>query len=281
MKKIIILFFGLSVISGELLSTDQNYFIQNKGQWNKDALFLYKGNNQNIWITRDGLKIDIFKYEKSKTEPSITKTNDRQIDSKIRKGDVINMEFDNANKNSFEILNKNKCKMYYNYFIDSDSSKWVRKAPCYREIQIKNIYNGIHAKYYFENDDVRYDIIVEPGADPGLIQLNFSEHVDIGISKSGELEIKSEIGMIKQGKIYAYQKIDNSNKEVSCNFVRNKNNSFSFSICNYDKSKPLVIDPLVYLMSHSGRSSDGVNGYIPVDNQGYVYISGGTASNDF
>ena len=58
---------------------------------------------------------------------------------------------------------------------------------------------------------LRYDFIVNPGADVSEIKMNFTGQDGISINEKGELILKTSLGDIAQGDLFAYQK-DGKNK---------------------------------------------------------------------
>ena len=49
----------------------------------------------------------------------------------------------------------------------------VHRRPHYARVEYQDIYPGIDLAYYGNQRRLEYDFLVEPGADPSLIALNF------------------------------------------------------------------------------------------------------------
>jgi len=66
-----------------------------------------------------------------------------------------------ANKNP-EIVADDKQKGKANYFIGNDPNKWSTSIPAYKSIIYKELYKGIDMKFYGNNQQMEYDLIVKP-----------------------------------------------------------------------------------------------------------------------
>jgi hypothetical protein len=231
MKKYILLTI-LALCSLSTLSA-QNYFIENKGQWTDEVLFKNQSAGNTTWITKSSIAFDYAQYsEISENEFSV-------------KGQVIKMEFLNSNLN-IEFSGKNKLSTYHNYFIGNNQNTWKSKVALYEDALLTNIYEGIDLKFYWDEGTIRYDFIVGPKSNPEQIKLKFSGQDNISISKNNELCLTTRFGEIKHTKLLVYQMINGQKTAIKSAFVCLSDNTFKFEIGDYDKSRELVIDPLIY-----------------------------------
>jgi len=76
------------------------------------------------------------------------------------------------------------------------------------------------------------------------------------INEKGELTLKTCIGDITHGKLYAYQMQGNHKTEIACLFSKNRNGNVDVIAQNFDPSLALVIDPLIYSTFIGGMSDD-------------------------
>jgi len=246
-----------SIISNQIPSA--NYFIQNQGQWTDEVKFLARIGGMDAWITNHGVVYDYY-LVKVEEERSIK-----------LKGHVVSSILDNSSA-SKSYIPQNKKKGCYNYFI-GDKKNWIQNVPLYKEVVIKDIYKGIDVKYYFDEGLLRYDFIVKPGGDVSTIGF-LMEGVDgLSISSIGEMEIDISLGKVVHRDILAYQE----DGEVECNFIKREGNEIGFVVEDYDKTKELVIDPLIYSTFIGGSGSDNVIG-VDTDADGNVVYN---RTNDF
>src|SRR5438105_1891527 len=61
-----------------------------------------------------------------------------------------------------------------NYFIGRDPKKWRTNIPNYAKVRFEDVYPGVDLVYYGNQQQLEYDFVVAPGADPSAIRLGFS-----------------------------------------------------------------------------------------------------------
>ncbi len=131
-----------------------------------------------------------------------------------------------------------ECKV--NYFVGNDPAKWKTHIPTYQSIVYKDVYRGIDMKFYGNNRQMEYDIIVKPGASPSRVQLAYEGVADVRVNDNGEMEIitnsslkrgsgrvseytekagETEAPTIIQKRPYVYQVIDGKKVEREGRFV--------------------------------------------------------------
>ncbi|NOX86438.1 MAG: T9SS type A sorting domain-containing protein [Chlorobi bacterium] len=284
MKKIMLVVFltaGLLVFgrTGKTTLPDpQNhvYFIANQGQWPDDVQYLVKMNGLNAWITGTGIVYDYYRFYPS--EPGLIRSfKIRETDNRIsgiRKGHVVKMFFGQKIQGN-QILAKEKQNSYFNYFIGNDPLKWINGVALYQSITLKDLYPGIDMELYIDHGNLRYDFVLQPGADPQQIRLTFdgADGVDV---ENGNLAIKTSVGDQIQGDIHAFQ----GNDKIDCQIIKVANGVAGFRLGDYDKSKTLRIDPLVY-STYLGGTSHDVARDVVLDGSDAMYIAGFTWSTDF
>ena len=256
----------LIISSVQLFSFEPNggeYFVENKGQWDKEVRYLSSSPGANTWITNKGIVYDVFNYEQC--------TDSNKI---IKKGHVVKMQFAGCNTAAFSGFEK--LETYYNYFIGNDKSKWQSYVPLYKNTLARNVYDGIDIRYYYDGNSIRYDLLIQPGANPEQIKMQFAGQENLRINSSGEMEIETSIGKIKNGKILAYQMQDGKKIEIPCRFAI-ESNSAGFILGEYDRNKELVIDPLIYSTYICATQYVYISG-IKIDNIGNNIITGTTTS---
>lgn len=170
-----------------------------------------------------------------------------------------------------------------NYFRGSDSKKWVTDVPTFKKVSYAKVYPGVDLVYYGKGRQLEYDLVVSPGANPNQIAFNFegAERLDVDAT-TGTLVVTAAGGaQMRQGKPFIYQEIDGVKRAVSGGFTTNGNRA-GFSVGEYDRSRPLVIDPAIITYSTylAGESNDRVHD-IAADEDGNAYAVGWTESELF
>jgi hypothetical protein len=61
-----------------------------------------------------------------------------------------------------------------NSFIGNDPSKWRTDVPTFSKVKYEGIYSGVDLIYYGNQQQLEYDFVVAPGADPQAIRFAVS-----------------------------------------------------------------------------------------------------------
>jgi hypothetical protein len=271
--------------TGQTLNqTYKSFFIQNKGQWNPEVKYLARTGGMNAWITSSGVVYDYYKVNKNYDQSKTLKMNpkekrDYENKNTFINGHVVKMQFVNS-KNNVAEAGTNQKEGYYNYFIGNDQSKWATYVPIYDNVEVPGVYKNIDVKYYFDNGMLRYDYKAKPGADVSQIKFKFYGQTGISINANGELVLKTSIGDVTNGEIYAYQKVGDTQKKVPCQFEQREDGSIGLKANNYDIRKELIIDPLVY-STYIGGSNNDAGSSVALDAGGNAYVTGAVESSNF
>jgi len=168
-----------------------------------------------------------------------------------------------------------------NYFIGNDPMKWRRNVPIYAKIKARAVYPGVDLVYYGNQRQLEYDFIVAQGADPASIKMAIVGADKISLNGQGDLILAMKDGQVRLQKPVVYQEVEGVRREISGSYRLQSSGQVGFHVGRYDRSRPLVIDPvLAYSTYLGGSGSDGGNG-IAVDAAGNAYVTGSTVSTDF
>ena len=164
-----------------------------------------------------------------------------------------------------------------NYFHGRDPEQWRTNIPHFSRMQWPSVFPGIDVVLYGNGTSLEFDVILAPGANAADFEMDFGENSDIQLTPEGELRLSREL---KLKKPFAYQQIAGVACPVPVRFERRSANHYGFAVGSYDKSKPLIIDPVLTYSSYFGGSlADQINA-VAADNAGNVYIAGSTTSVD-
>ena len=281
MKRLILLFLvafnmGASIEASDIkksklkqFKVDNHFFIENKGQWHSDVLYLARFGNMDAWITKYGLNYNFYSLE---TDFQYKTNNTTKVI-----GHRILMKLKNSNSQNIETENVGNLSAKFHYFLGNNKAKHVSNINLYKEVVVKNVYDGIDIRYYFDKGFLRYDYIVHPGSDPSDIIFNIEGSDETFINKNNNLVFTTRFGQVEIAQLKVYQQ---NNKRVDAKYISLKDGKWTFDLGDYDKSQDLIIDPLIYSTYLGGSNYDYAND-VEIDNNGNVYVVGSTVSTDY
>src|SRR5229473_8563906 len=165
-----------------------------------------------------------------------------------------------------------------NYFIGNDPSRWRTNVPNYAKVRYQGVYRGIDLVYHGSGQQLEYDFIVAPGADPRQIRLGLKGTKKLELTPEGDLLLGTSGETARLHKPVIYQELEGKRLPIDGRFVLLAKNTVKFSIGRYDHSQPLIIDPvLAYSTLLGGNGFDEALG-IAVDSAGSAYVTGFTTS---
>jgi hypothetical protein len=201
--------------------------------------------------------------------------------------DVLTMKMVDANPDP-PMLGLDELPGASKYFAGKDPNGWQRSVPSYRRVKYVGIYKGIDAVCYGNQGRLEYDFIVAAGGDPATIRLGFEEANRVEIDAAGDLELAFTGGEVRQYKPVVYQELNGVRREISAHYtlIQNPESELGnplvgFEIGNYDRTRPLIIDPVLTYSTYVGGSGEDQGAAIAVDSAGNTYVTGFTGSLDF
>ena len=264
-------------------------FRENKGQWAPEILYRAELTNGYLFVTAKGLNYIFFQHDSFKnfpddSDPGLLNRARNQPELNSKNGNIplkihsFSLEF-SSNKERPEIVPGKKKEPYYNYFTGDDPSKWASHVTAYGEITYRDLYPGISFRLYSSNGFVKYDIMVDRGADFSQFKYRYKGIESIK-KEYNSLFITTSLGKLIENPPYAFQLQGKDTINIPCRFNL-EGNEVNFSLPDgYDRRKPLVIDPLLVFSTYSGSVMDNWGNTATYDEKGNVY-SGGTVWNAY
>ncbi len=242
-------------------------FEPNLGQTNSEAKFIAHGDGYSLFLTSNEAVLALRNASRSKSSAPVH-------------ADVLRMQLVGANPSAtFSAIDELPGKA--NYLIGRDQSDWHTNVPTYRKVAEGGIYPGVDLVYYGTQRQLEYDFVVAPGADASPIRFSIQGGKNLQIDNQGELVVSTSGGDVVLHKPVVYQQVGNEKQMVAANYGLDANHDVRFEIGNYDRSRVLVIDPILAYSTYLGGSNiDGANA-IAVASDNTAFITGGTFSTDF
>ncbi len=165
-----------------------------------------------------------------------------------------------------------------NYLRGNDPSRWVRNVPTFARVQYSAVYPGIDLVYYGHQGQLEYDFAVRSGADPKQIRLQIAGADRVSLGTDGSLRLKTSVREVRWNKPVVYQEVDGQRRNVEGRFQLLARNRVGFVLGPYDRSRDLIIDPILGYATYFGGTGDEVNPQIALDVNSNIYLSGTTSS---
>jgi hypothetical protein len=231
-------------------------FEANQGQWDPAVLYAVRSGGYDLTFTARG--------------PALTLAGSHRVD----------ISLPNSNPApAIEAIGKLPTRT--DYFVGA-REHWRTNIANYSRIRYGAVYPGVDVVYYGRQNQLEFDFVLQPGADPQAIRLKFQGARHLSITSEGDLAFEFGNGRMLQKKPLIYQEdpLTATRREIRGRYVRVARNVVGLRVDGYDRKQPLVIDPtLVYCSYLGGAGSDQINA-VQVDSQGHLYVAGSTTTGD-
>jgi len=136
------------------------------------------------------------------------------------------------------------------------------------------MYPGVDLIYHGDHQQLEYDFVVAPGANPRLIRLRMEGAKSLKLTSEGDLLVGTSGESVRLRRPVLYQEVAGQRRPVDGSFVLTAKNTIEFRVGAYDRSKQLVIDPVLAYSTLFGGSGFEETLGIAVDSTGAAYITG-------
>ncbi|MBL4653007.1 MAG: gliding motility-associated C-terminal domain-containing protein [Flavobacteriales bacterium] len=248
-------------------------FIENKGQWQDNILFRADIPGGTLFLERDKLTY-VFSHP-----DDITYIHEMHHGFAPEQDEFpVRCHAYNVTFLGSQIPKTNgigKTPDYNNYYLGNDSTKWAAKCEKFYAVEYESIYPGIDFRIYTNENGLKYDFIVHPGANPNDINL-FYEGLDRINLVNKDLILSTSINNVVEKKPISFQ----GEKQIKSSYELEGNN-MKFKISEYDTSKDLIIDPALVFSTYSGSTADNWGYTATFDEAGHLYSAGVAFANGY
>jgi hypothetical protein len=260
-------------------------FEENVGQTAQEVRYVSHGAGYELFLTpqeavlalRTSVSHDLSPRHRFKTARALREA------SRARTMTAVRIRLEGANP-AAKISGMDQLLKRTNYFIGSDPRKWHADVPSYGRVKYSGLYPGVDLVFYGNQRRLEYDFVVAPGADLKAIRLDLKGARKLRISARGDVVLSVPGGEVVLQKPVVYQMVKGERHAIAGRYALAKNHQVTFSVPSYDRSEPLILDPVLNYSTYLGGSSndgDSPGLGIEVDSTGNAFVVGTTFSNDF
>ncbi|MBL4623782.1 MAG: gliding motility-associated C-terminal domain-containing protein [Flavobacteriales bacterium] len=248
-------------------------FVENKGQWQDNILFRADIPGGTLFLERDKLTYVFSHPDDIERIHSVHHGLEPYVDGMQVRCHAYNVTF--SGSQNPKTRGVGEASDYNNYYLGNDSAQWATGCAKYYAVEYESIYPNIDFRIYTNENGLKYDFIVHPGASPNDISLLYN-----GVDKlkiiSKDLIVATSISNIIEKQPVSFQ----GNNTVKSSYQL-ENSELKFNIGMYDKSKKLTIDPALVFASYSGSTADNWGYTATYDEAGHLYAGGVAFANGY
>src|SRR6266436_5288166 len=257
-------------------------FEANQGQTDSSVKFLSRGVGYSLFFTTDEAVVVLRRPKvdargRTIESPNPNPTPDAQSFA------VMRMRFAGANP-APRIEGSKQLPGKINYLIGNDPKQWRTSIPTYTQVHYQDVYPGVSVVYYGTQGQLEYDLLIDPGVDPKVIELDWQGADKVKIDAQGNLRVLIAGGEALLGKPRIYQMVPGSSgqrKSIAGGYALKAGGHVGFQVGDYDRNQPLIVDPVLNYSTYLGGSGYDSGTAIAVDASGNAYVTGFTRSSNF
>lgn len=250
------------------------YFIENQGQVASSVRYYLHGRDRALFVGDDGLTIVL--GPKAGSNRHVSTRSSLSTNTAV----AVRLEFVGTSPNAV-VQGERKGPLVN--LLTGGRENWRTGLPSYLRLVYTDLWPGIDLALIGDVQRVKYEFRVKPGADPDQIRLRYRGGDALRLEPSGELAVDTRLGTLRDQRPISFQESNGRRTEVATQYVLadTETDSFGFTVGKYDRTKPLIIDPAVFVYaSYLGGAGEDSGRGIAVDSSGAAYITGHTLSEE-
>jgi hypothetical protein len=154
---------------------------------------------------------------------------------------------------------------------------WRAGVGNFARVRYREVYPGIDVVYYGTDNQLEYDFVLAPGADPDAIRMKFKGDVRVTLTKEGDLALESAGTQILQKAPAIFQE----KHRIAGRYTLLADNEVGFHVAGFDRAKPLTIDPILVYCTYIGTTGADQVTAMKMAPNGLLYVTGSTNTAEF
>jgi hypothetical protein len=168
-----------------------------------------------------------------------------------------------------------------NYFLGKDPSMWRTNVRTFARVRFVGVAPGVDLVFYGTQERPEYDFVVAPGADPATAVAVIERARTLEVTGDGDLAIVTTDGVTAtQPRPSIYQETAAGRRLIAGGYAVD-GAAVRVDVAAYDRSLPLVIDPVLAFATYLGGNGDDRVERAVSDASGNLYVVGSTLSSNF
>lgn len=154
----------------------------------------------------------------------------------------------------------------------------LRSNPTFSRVRYSGIYPGIDAVYYGNEQQLEFDLVVAPHADPNRIRLAIAGADKLHLTSFGEVALQHGDEQVTLRKPAIYQEHGGSRTQIAGRYAWRGEKVLGFKIGAYNPNLPLIIDPSITFATYLGGPGNESAAAVKVARFGEIYVAASSDS---
>jgi hypothetical protein len=264
------------------------YFIKNQGQLDARVDYYLHGHDTSVYFTPQGIVYSLTESSTAATAGQAGRSKSARLEKQLQTAApqrwAVAVDFIGANPAASPI-GERPTSAVVSYFHGS-LTDWRVGVPTFASVRYADLWPGIDLVYEGTTNQLKYTFLVRPGADPHQIKLAYRGASAVALTPAGQLEVRTPVQTFREEAPYVYQEEGELRTTVSARYIQAQTAPdgsliYGFDLGAYDTSRPLVLDPVVFVyVGYIGGASEDLGEAIAVDEAGNAYVTGLTFSDE-
>src|SRR5215212_4211733 len=232
-------------------------FVPNEGQTDKAVRYYAQGAGYGFFFTEGGAMLSF-------------------AEGKGRGGHALALNFLGANPHA-TLTARQRLPGKVNYLVGDEPTEWQKGLATHAELLYGGLWPGIDMTVRGEGGNLKYEFHLKPGASVEDVRLGYRGAEGLSVGASGELLVRTSLGVLKDAAPVSYQRIGGERVPVESRYRLTGDGGYGFAVGAYDPRYPLVIDPGLDYSTFLGKGHIDAGLGIAV-RDGNAYVTGFTST---
>ncbi|MBO0935328.1 gliding motility-associated C-terminal domain-containing protein [Fibrella sp. HMF5335] len=282
MRCLLLVFFITTLSAWAFAKQPGLVFVENKGQWPDDIRYRADLPGGFLFLKTSGFHYAFYDARETARRHAAAPTAEPVLPTIRAHG--VGVTFAGANTQP-ELEARNAVATTYSYFLGNDPARWAGGVAGYSEVVYHNLYPGIDLRVFAYYQTLKYEFVIQPGADPDQIKLAYEGADQLSLADS-RLRIQTSVNEFRENAPYSFVSRPEANGQSTAVEVATRwaldGNTARFTFPNgYDKTLSLTVDPELVFVTFTGSVADNFGHTATYDADGNTYVAGSVWGENF